>query len=261
MDLIIDNQRIHFSEDPKSFAKNKVTILFLHDSLGSIELWRDFPQKLGLHLDCNILAYDRQGYGKSAPFGSLKRNNDYLKKEAENLGKITDLLDLKNVVLFGHSDGGSIALLAAALFPEKILGIVTEGAHVFVEKETITGIKEAKKAYKNTNLRERLFRYHGNKTDDVFRMWTETWLSSSYQSWNIEKYLPLVKCPSLIIQGEKDEYGTLDQVNSIVSKTAGKSMQLIIEDVAHTPHKENPNIVIKKVNQFINRNIYTMLKK
>lgn len=251
MDLIVDHQRIHFSTDPKSFPKNKATILFLHDSLGCIELWKNFPEKMGAIVGCNTLSYDRQGYGKSAPFIIAKRDIDYLKHEAEILAKIIDQLDLKNVILFGHSDGGSIALLAAALFPQKILGIITEGAHVFVENETINGIKEAINAYKNTNLRDRLYKYHGSKTNDVFRMWTQTWLSKEYQSWNIEEYLPLVKCPSLIIQGENDEYGTLDQVAAIVSKTTGNSTSLIIKDTSHTPHKESPEFVIEKIKKFI----------
>ncbi|GAA4271827.1 alpha/beta hydrolase [Aquimarina gracilis] len=252
MDLTIDNQRIHFSCDPKTFSKEKNSVLFLHDSLGCVELWRDFPKELASFANCNAIAYDRQGYGKSAPFTVNHRDNNYLQKEAEILGQILEKLNLNKVILFGHSDGGSIALLAAALFPEKILGIITEGAHVFVEKVTIRGIKEAKKAYNVTNLRERLTKYHGDKTDDVFRLWTETWLSSSYRSWNIEEYLPLVKCPSLIIQGEKDEYGTLDQVTSIVSKSTGKSTALLIKDVGHTPHKEIPELIIENSLKFIN---------
>lgn len=252
MDLLIDKQRIFFSVDPKSFPKNSPTIIFLHDSLGCTKLWRDFPEKMGFYTNCNILAYDRQGYGKSAPFTLKKRTKNYLKNEAKILGKIIEKLGLKKVFLFGHSDGGSIALLTAALFPDDIIGIITEGAHVFVEKETLKGIKEAINVYQNTNLRERLYKYHGDKTDDVFRMWTETWLSKSYQSWNIEEYLSLVKCPSLIIQGENDEYGTLNQVHSIVSKTSGISKSLIIEDVAHTPHKEAPELILEKTIPFIN---------
>ncbi len=253
MDLTIENQQLHFSSDPKLLSKKEATIIFLHDSLGCIELWRNFPKKIGLGTSCNILAYDRQGYGKSCSFTSKKRDKDYLKHEAETLGKILEKTGLKKVILFGHSDGGSIALLAAALFPENIIGIITEGAHVFVENETINGIKDAVNAYKNTNLRDRLYKYHGSKTDDVFKMWTETWLSPSYQSWNIEEYLPLVQCPSLIIQGEKDEYGTMDQVSSIVSKTTGESKPLIIDCIGHTPHKESTDIVIGNTIEFIRK--------
>lgn len=253
MDLIIDKQRLQFSKSPELLVPEKATVIFLHDSLGCVELWKDFPKKIALKTGCNIISYDRQGYGKSAPFITSKRNNNYLKEEAYILAKIIQNLELKNVILFGHSDGGSIALLTAALFPEKVIGIITEGAHVFVEQETINGIKAAVLAYQNTSLKEKLYKYHGDKTDAVFRLWAETWLSETYQSWNIEEYLSKIECPSLIIQGEKDEYGTLDQVNSIVKNTSGYSKALLIPDIGHTPHKENSEIVIDKVSDFIDR--------
>ncbi|WP_438423394.1 alpha/beta fold hydrolase [Aquimarina macrocephali] len=253
MDLIIDKQRLQFSKSPELLVPEKATVIFLHDSLGCVELWKDFPKKIALKTGCNIISYDRQGYGKSAPFIASKRNNNYLKEEAYILAKIIQNLELKNVILFGHSDGGSIALLTAALFPEKVIGIITEGAHVFVEQETINGIKAAVLAYQNTSLKEKLYKYHGDKTDAVFRLWAETWLSETYQSWNIEEYLSKIECPSLIIQGEKDEYGTLDQVNSIVKNTSGYSKALLIPDIGHTPHKENSEIVIDKVSDFIDR--------
>ncbi len=253
MDLIINKHRLRFSKYPESLAPEKATIIFLHDSLGCIELWKDFPRLIASKTGCNILSYDRQGYGKSAPFITSKRNTDYLKEEAYILGKIIQNLELENLILFGHSDGGSIALLTAALFPEKITGIITEGAHVFVEQETINGIKAAVLAYRTTSLKEKLYKYHGDKTEAVFKMWTETWLSQTFRSWNIEEYLPKIKCPSLIIQGEKDEYGTLDQVNSIIKNTSGYSKALLISDIGHTPHKESTEIVVKKVSKFINR--------
>ena len=251
MDLIIDQNRIRFSANPSPLLPETKTIIFLHDSLGCIELWRGFPKKLQALTKYNVLVYDRQGYGQSDPFSINKRETDYLKTEADLLGKILDQLQLHDVILFGHSDGGSIALLTAALYPEKIAGIITEGAHVFVEEETITGIQEAAMAYKHTNLKEKLTRYHGDKTEDVFTMWTRTWLSEEYQSWNIEAYLPKIICPSLIIQGEDDEYGTIKQVESIVKNTTGKAIPLLIKNVAHTPHKESPDVVLEHTIKFI----------
>ncbi|WP_299241201.1 alpha/beta hydrolase [uncultured Aquimarina sp.] len=250
MDILIDTNRLRLSNDPKSFNPLLSTIIFLHDSLGCIKLWRDFPEELSKSSNCNVLSYDRQGYGKSDSFSELKRNKKYLHKEADVLAKLIDQLALKNVILFGHSDGGSIALLAASLYPEKIKGIITEGAHVFVEKETLQGIKDAKVAYETTNLKDKLAKYHGKKTEDVFRMWTETWLSPSFKDWNIESYLPGIQCSSLIIQGENDEYGSMDQVSSIVRKTSGDSKSLIIPNVGHTPHKEATEVVLKKTTDF-----------
>ncbi|MCK8520518.1 alpha/beta hydrolase [Aquimarina sp. D1M17] len=251
MDLTINDQRLRFSTDPKLIKGSTSVIIFLHDSLGCIELWRKFPNKIGELTGCNVISYDRLGYGKSSSFSYKKRGNDYLKEEAEILGEIIKTLDLKQVILFGHSDGGSIALLTASLFPDKIAGVITEGAHVFVEKETVKGIQDAVVAYRDTNLKEKLTKYHGDKTDDVFRMWTETWLSEDYQSWNIEHYLPNVQCRSLIIQGENDEYGSLDQVHAITQNTTGISKALIIPDIGHTPHKENTALVLEESSDFI----------
>lgn len=252
MDIIIEKHRLRFSKDFALLDPKKTTIIFLHDSLGCIELWKKFPEQTALRTGCNTIAYDRQGYGKSDPFVIKRRGLDYLKKEAHVLGKILEKIpEKKDIVLFGHSDGGSIALLAAALFPEKITGIITEGAHVFVEQETLNGIKAAKQAYMETSLKEKLYKYHGDKTDTVFRLWTETWLSEKFNSWNIEQYLPKIKCPSLIIQGEQDEYGTINQVKSIINNTSGESNSLIIPKTKHTPHKESPEIVIKNVISFM----------
>ena len=251
MDIIIEKHRLRFSKNFALLDPEKMTIIFLHDSLGCIELWRNFPEEIAFKTGCNTIAYDRQGYGKSDPFTIKKRELNYLEKEAHVLGKILETTPSKDIILFGHSDGGSIALLTAAMFPEKITAIITEGAHVFVEQETLNGIKAAKTAYKETSLKEKLSRYHEDKTDAVFRLWTETWLSEKFKLWNIEQYLPKIKCPSLIIQGEQDEYGTIDQVNSIVKNTSGKSISLILPRTGHTPHKENPTVVIKNVLSFI----------
>jgi len=250
LDILIDTHRIRLSRNPESLDPSETTIIFLHDSLGCIELWRDFPAKISKATDYNVLSYDRQGYGKSDGFSELKRDNEYLTKEAHVLAKLIDQLELKKVILFGHSDGGSIALLAASLYPNKIKGIITEGAHVFVEKETLQGIRDARTAYETTNLKEKLTKYHHKNTENVFKMWTETWLSPPFKDWNIEHYLSRIQCPSLIIQGKNDEYGTLDQVTSIIQKTSGISESLIIPNIGHTPHKEATEIVIEKTTNF-----------
>lgn len=231
------------------------TIVFLHDSLGCIELWRGFPKKLGELANCNVLVYDRLGYGKSGDFSTSTRGNDYLEKEADVLREVLEMNNIDNAILFGHSDGGSIALIAAAKYPSPIQGVITEGAHVFVEEITLQGIREAVNAYHTTNLKEKLQKYHGDKTDGVFDAWTKTWLSDEYRSWNIEHFLPQIKSPALIIQGEKDEYGTLEQVNRIVSQVGGLAGKMIIPGVGHTPHKEAADVVLEQSAAFINKMI------
>lgn len=231
---------------------NRPTIIFLHDSLGCIELWRDFPEKLGELTQCNVLIYDRQGYGKSCDFTYDKRDNYYMELEADILNDLLEYWKIEQAILFGHSDGGSIALIMAGKYPEKIKGIITEGAHVFVEDVTIQGIKEATELYRTTNLKSKLEKYHGNKTEAMFWAWAETWVTDEFRKWNIEHLLSKITCPSLIIQGEDDEYGTLNQVDAIINQTKGQSTKLILPNVKHTPHKEAPEEVIKAVSAFIN---------
>lgn len=229
------------------------TIIFLHDSLGCIELWRDFPERLGEITKCNVLIYDRQGYGKSCDFSYSKRDSHYLEYEADLLNELLDFWKIDKAFLFGHSDGGSIALIAAGKYPSKIQGIITEGAHIYVEDITIKGIEEAIELYNETNLKSKLEKYHGSKTEDMFWAWASTWTSDEYRNWNIEMFLPKIQCPSLIIQGEEDEYGTLKQVKDIVSQTNGLSKQLIIPKVKHTPHKEVPEMILDKAKEFISQ--------
>lgn len=227
------------------------TVIFLHDSLGCIELWRDFPTRVGEAAGCNILVYDRQGYGKSAPFTTTERTNNYLEAEADILYMLMEQCSIPKAVLFGHSDGGSIALIAAAKYTELIKGVVTEGAHIFVEDITLNGIREAVQMYQTTNLRERLQKYHGDKTDAVFEAWTKTWLADRFKSWNIEHFLPQIKCPVLVIQGEDDEYGSIAQVNGIVEQVAGVAHKWMIPSIGHTPHKEASAIVLERSVSFI----------
>ena len=184
----------------------KPTIVFLHDSLGCIDLWRDFPERVGEMTSCNVLIYDRQGYGKSCGFSNDKRNNQYLEAEAEVLNQLLEFWNIDQPILFGHSDGGSIALLTAAKYPSKIKAIITEGAHVFVEDVTIKGIKEAIHHYETTDLKTKLEKYHAKNTEAMFWAWAKTWTTEEFSSWNIEQFLFDIQCPSLIIQGEKDEY-------------------------------------------------------
>lgn len=230
---------------------NQPTIIFLHDSLGCIELWRDFPLQLAEKTKCNIIMYDRQGYGKSCPFSYEKREVNYLEQEADILAELLDFWKIENAILFGFSDGGSIALIFAAKYPGKTIGIITEGAHIFVENVTLNGIREAVLQYKTTNLKQKLERYHGDKVEALFNAWTKTWTSEEYQDWNIEHWVQQIECKSLIIQGENDEFGSLEQVEKIVSQTKGHSQTLVIANAGHSAHRENPEIVLEESAEFI----------
>lgn len=250
-DTIIDGATLRLSQ--ATIGSDKPILIFLHDSLGCIELWRDFPTKLGEATNCSVMVYDRQGYGKSSPFTSHERTLDYLENEADVLNELIVQRGIKQAILFGHSDGGSIALLAAAKYPPSILGVITEGAHIFVEDITLYGIQLAVQAYQTTNLKERLQKYHSNKTDAVFWAWAKTWLSDEFKSWNIENFLPQITCPVLVIQGEQDEYGSLKQTQGIVRQVSGRASQLIIPGSGHTPHKEAQDVVLAHSSSFVNR--------
>lgn len=235
--------------------KDRPTIIFLHDSLGCIATWRDFPDALGEATGCNVLVYDRQGYGQSAPFAKAERTKDYLEEEADVLHEIINACGIAQALLFGHSDGGSIALIAAAKYPDKIKAVVTEGAHIFVEDVTLQGIRAAVETYRTTNLGQRLEKYHGDKTDAVFWAWAKTWLTDEYRSWNIEQFLPRITCPVLVIQGEQDEFGSMAQVDGIVHATSGTAEKLMIPRTGHSPHKEAREIVLERSVAFLRQYI------
>ncbi len=223
------------------------TLVFLHEGLGSVAQWRDFPRLIGECCGCNVFMYDRFGHGNSSA-AVEKRGVDYLEKEAwEILHPLLQHYGIKNPILMGHSDGGSIALLYAARYPVKKL--ITEAAHIFVESVTLEGIQAA--ITRKTALIDKLKAYHGDKTEDLWSSWADTWLSEGFQSWNIEPYLKNISCPSLIIQGEKDAYGTNLQVERMVSGIGAHAKALLIPEIGHTPHYEAKEIVKNAVINFI----------
>jgi len=235
------------------YSEDAPIMVFLHDSLGCCMLWRDFPEKLALAAGTNIFIYDRIGYGRSSAFGKEPRQHDYMEKEADTLILLLEQNNIRKAILFGHSDGGTIALLAAAKYPERIGAVITEGAHVFVEEKTLEGIRIAQEQYRDTDLGKRLEKYHGNKTRQVFEAWTGIWLSPSYREWNIEHFLPLITCPVLVIQGTNDEYGTEAQVNAIISQVTGPSEKCMVVNAGHTPHRQSELWVINACCDFLRK--------
>lgn len=249
--LNINGKKLYVEFD--NAHKNRPTLVFLHDSLGCVQLWRDFPAKLATETKCNVLIYDRLGYGKSEPMPTHERPTNYMELEAEILHDLLSELKIDNAILFGHSDGGTIALLTASKYPKNIKAVIVEAAHIFVEDVTLQGIYEAMETYKNTNLPERLEKYHGTKVNTLFKAWTETWIRNDYRTWNIEYLLSNISCPLLFIQGENDEYGTLAQVEKTISQVSGKAEKYILSNVGHTPHKEETAVVLNKSADFIRR--------
>ena len=227
------------------------TIILLHDSLGSVQLWRDFPQQLAEATQCNILVYDREGHGKSSAFEIEERALNYLEQGADTLHHLVKELGLNKVILFGHSDGATISLWYAAKYPENVIATIVEGVHVFVEEETLQGIREAKHALETTNLTERVAKYHGDKTEKLFIMWMDTWLNPNYRNWNIEQDIQTITSPVLVFQGENDEFGTMEQVYKIENNINAPFQSYLIPNCGHNPHKEQKAFTLDKTTQFI----------
>lgn len=234
-----------------SGSLKKPTLVFLHEGLGCIKLWRSFPEMLCLSTGCSGLVYERRGYGGSEKPDTPWRY-DYLENEScKHLFLLLKALDIEDAILIGHSDGGTIALIAAALYKKPVRAIITEAAHIFVEDVTLAGIQKAVEKYKNSSFKEKLARYHGENTDMVFNRWATRWLSPEFSKWNIEKYLPRITCPALIIQGEKDEYGTSAQVEGIEEQVSGPVEVRLIPGCGHIPHLEAEDRVLSEMTRFI----------
>ena len=230
---------------------SRPTLVFLHEGLGSIEMWHDFPAILAETTACDCLIYDRWGHGRSDAL-DVQRTLHYVHHEAlDSLPEVLNHSNVDDAILIGHSDGGTIDLIFAAEYPEILRGIITEAAHVFVEEITLEGIREALDIYNNTDLKQKLARYHGDNTEKIFRAWYETWLQPGFKSWDIQDCLPKIKCPVLVIQGEDDQYGTAAQVEAITNQVTGPSKPLLIPNCAHIPHREAKDRVIKEMTEFI----------
>lgn len=229
-------------------------LLFLHEALGCIGMWKGFPEELCQAAGLPGLVYDRVGHGESSPLSVPigPRRSDYLHREAQEwLPAVLERLDLKRVVPVGHSDGGSIALLYAAAFPESVECLITEAAHIFVEPVTRQGIRRVVQTYESTDLKQRLAKYHGDKTDALFRAWCETWLSHEFAAWNIEAELSGLGCPALIMQGADDEFGSMAQVNGIVAGAAGPAQPLIMQECGHIPHLQARQRTLATMRDFL----------
>lgn len=228
-------------------------LVFLHEGLGSIAQWKDFPAGLCVRLGLPGFVYERQGFGRSAPLDG-PRTPRYLHAEAvEVLPAVLAAAGIADYVLIGHSDGGSIALLHAAAFPSGPRALVTEAAHVRVEDITLAGIRNAVHAWESTDLPAKLARYHGDKTAATFAGWSDIWLSESFREWDIVAELPAIRCPVMALQGADDEYGTPKQLAWIAGAVSGPVDTLLIPKCAHVPHFQARQTVMNALTEFVRR--------
>jgi pimeloyl-ACP methyl ester carboxylesterase len=227
------------------------TIVVLHEGLGSVSTWRDFPDALAAETGCGALVYSRAGYGRSDP-AALPRPVRFMHDEAEVLAKVVESAGLRDVVLLGHSDGASIALIAAGRRSiPGLRALVLEAPHVFAEPCGLESIARIADVYRTTNLRARLERHHGANTDVAFWGWNRVWLDPDFRAWNIEEFLPDIVVPTLVVQGESDEYGSWAHVESIERQSGGPVQTLAVPHCGHAPHAEHRDLVLGAMARFI----------
>jgi pimeloyl-ACP methyl ester carboxylesterase len=247
---LIDGARLESIRVPAT-RPDRPAIVMLHEGLGSISHWKDFPAQVAERTGAEVFVYSRQGHGDSDA-AVQPRSIRYLHHEAEIvLPEILRQAGIERPVLFGHSDGASIAILYAAVFPETPRGIILAAPHVFVEEKAITGIEHAKHAYKTTDLPAKLARHHAD-ADALFRAWYGIWLSPEFRPWNIEKYLTHVRCPVLIIQGVDDEYGTLAQTDAIRARIPQAELA-VLDNSKHSPHRDQTQITLDLIEKFMSQ--------
>ena len=225
------------------------TIVMLHEGLGSVALWKDFPERLAARTGCGTLVYSRYGHGASSLLEG-DRPVEYMHHEAEVvLPAMLRRFGIERPILFGHSDGGSIALIYAGFRPGDVAGLILEAPHVFVEDLTVASIAQVKELYRTTDLAGKLRRYH-HSVNQTFWGWNNIWLDPRFKFWNIERYLPAIRCPILALQGWEDEYGTRAQLDTIMAATPATEM-VMLAACGHSPHRDQGAEVLERSAAFI----------
>jgi len=230
-------------------AGANTTVVMLHEGLGSIAMWKDFPELVTETTGCRVLVYSRYGHGKSERLAE-KRSADFMHHEAKVvLPELLRQFEIERPILLGHSDGASIALIYAGTWHQQVRALILEAPHVFVEDFGIRSIAAIRKLYESSDLPQKLARYHDH-VDEIFRGWNDIWLDPQFRDWNIEEYLAAISCPTLVIQGEDDEYGTLTQVEAIQRRVPA-TQTLILPHCGHSPHRDQPSLTLDAISKFV----------
>jgi pimeloyl-ACP methyl ester carboxylesterase len=230
---------------------DRPTLLLLHEALGCVELWREFPMSLAERTGCQVIAYSRQGFGKSSPEPLPRPLSNLSEGAPAELGRVLDALELTSVILVGHSDGGTISLAYGARNDPRVMGIVCMAAHVFVEPITIDGVTAAVEIAKTNTLLEKLKNYHGEKNESVYRGWCGTWLDPDFRDWNLFEELPRIGVPVLAFQGADDQYGTAAQLEEIAARMIASCQTTLLKDCRHVPHREAPEETLRLIEAFV----------
>jgi len=245
----IDGRRLEIQEFGPA-PGDAPTLVLLHEGLGCVALWRDFPQRLTAATGCGIVAFSRFGYGRSDTV-ALPRPLDYMTREAvEVLPKFLDAIGFRHGALVGHSDGATIALIHAGVVrDDRVQALVLMAPHVFTEREGLASIRQARVAYEHGDLKPKLARYHRD-VDAAFRGWCDSWLDPGFLDWNVAAYAEFWRVPALLIQGADDQYGTLAQLDEIERRSATRVEMRVLQGCKHQPHLEQPEATVEAIAGF-----------
>jgi pimeloyl-ACP methyl ester carboxylesterase len=229
------------------------TIVMLHEGLGSVGLWGEFPDRIAEATGAGVFVYSRSSYGKSNP-GPMPRSTRFMHEEAcDVLPRVLDAIGFQRGILLGHSDGGSIAAIyAGSVQDHRVRGLVLEAPHFFVEEVGLAEIRRARDAFTAGTFREKLMRWHAD-VDRAFRSWSEPWLNPEFPKWDITEELAYIRVPILIVQGDQDQYGTLRQLAVAQEECFCPVETAVLPGIRHVPHREAPELTLTTMADFINR--------
>jgi pimeloyl-ACP methyl ester carboxylesterase len=245
LDLEIDGRCLEAVEH--SGNPDQRPLVLLHEGLGSVSAWREFPEALHRATSRRVIAFSRLGHGRSDPPRASRTPTFFHEEALVVLPEVLCRLDAEEPILVGHSDGASIGLIHAAAHP--VRGLVLIAPHVVVEDVTLEAIREARDRFETSDLRERLARHHDDP-DVAFRNWCDVWLDPAFRSWTLEADAERVTCPVLLVQGTDDPYGTLDQLDRIEVRVRGPVRRLVVPG-GHRPHREAPELLVGEVTRFL----------
>lgn len=233
-------------------AGDKSPVILLHNSLGCVAAWRDFPAMLAEKLSRPVIAYDRLGFGRSSPRHELPSLH-FVRQEAQDyLPALLQALSIDNFILWGHSVGGGMSVAGAAYFGNRCEAVITEAAQAFVEDKTRAGIRAAQLNFQAPAVFEKLARYHGDKTPWVLHAWFDIWLADEFSDWSLKDDLPRVISPMLILYGDDDEFGSLKFPEMMQALSGGPTSMAILQDCGHNPHREQTDTVLNAAESFLN---------